>query len=264
MEKYTLSLRWILQQNIQKRFYSSIVLCTFATNQPIPHMIPRNRHPTFASRVRRNIVEIVVRSLFFFSPCETLDQPENRVTFCSPESTPDSGIFFLWSPKFPKQHFFHFSQNAPPHTTQTVSHFFEAYSRPQVNTEKWKWQHTGRRNTWTCSTDKKECEHGWWSCSQKMMENFAISVHCLFSNYVRVAAMCVSSPLNNLCANMPLPGSIFGVDSPSHSPSPFPPRLHLCTFSLLRVSSAPSLHLHFFCSISALLHCFQPQNLVRT
>ena len=75
-----------------------------------------------------------------------------------------------------------------------------------------------------------------------------------FLKHVRVAAMCVSSPLNNLCANMPLPGSSFGVDSPSHSPSPFPPRLHLCTFS---VSSAPSLHLHFFCSISPLLHCFQ-------
>ena len=105
-----------MQQNIQERFYSSLVFCTFATNQyflsldkcfPNPHMIPRNRRPTFASRVRRNIVEVIVRK-FSFSPCETLDLPENRVTFCSPESTPDAGIFFFWwSPKSPKQHFFH-------------------------------------------------------------------------------------------------------------------------------------------------------------
>ena len=33
--------------------------------------------------------------LVSFSPCETLDQPVYRVTFCSPESTPDAGIFFL-------------------------------------------------------------------------------------------------------------------------------------------------------------------------
>ena len=67
-----------MQQHIQERFYYSIVFffCTFATNQhflslgpndfPIPHMIPRNRRPTFASCVGSNIVDIVVRSLSFF------------------------------------------------------------------------------------------------------------------------------------------------------------------------------------------------------
>ena len=54
--------------------------------------------PTFASRVRRNIVCIVVRSLFF-SPCETLQQPVYRVTFCSPEST--LGSFFGGHPSYP-------------------------------------------------------------------------------------------------------------------------------------------------------------------
>ena len=62
---------------------------------------------------------------FFFSPCETLDQHVHRVTFCSPESTTDACIFFVWwSPKFPKQHLFFisFCKQLTPQAT-TFSHF---------------------------------------------------------------------------------------------------------------------------------------------
>ena len=102
---------------------------TFATHQyflsldkcfPIPPMIPRNRRPTFASRVRRNIVYIVVRSLSLFTMRNLGPACISRNFLLSRIDTRTLGSFFWWSPKLPK-HFLNIFvlQTAPT----TVSHF---------------------------------------------------------------------------------------------------------------------------------------------
>ena len=123
------SRRWILQQNTPERVYSSIVFAPLQrinifwawTNASPSHTwfreIVAQRSPLVSDA-------ILLKSLFaacLFSPCETLDQRENRVTFCSPESTPDAGIFFYGGHQnYPNKFFFisFCKQLTPQPTTQ--------------------------------------------------------------------------------------------------------------------------------------------------
>ena len=135
--------------------------------------------------------------------------------------------------------------------------------KKELNTEKWKWQDTERSRTWTCSTDNKRANTD--GRHVRKTEGGLCDFSSLpFSNYARVAVMCFSSPLHNLCANMLLPVWFFWRRfsiSFSFSISFTSRPLHLFTSSPLLCSIFAS---PFFCSISALPHCFQPQNLVRT
>ena len=96
------------------------------------HMLP---HPTHDSAKSSPNVRLSCPTqyclhrcsqLVFFSPCETLDQPVYRVTFCSPESTPDAGIFFFGGHQnYPNNTFFFltsFCIQLTPQST-TVSRF---------------------------------------------------------------------------------------------------------------------------------------------
>ena len=140
-KKYTESRRWILQHNIPERFYSSIVflhLCYKSIFSELGQILP---HPTHDSAKSSPNVRLSCPTqyclyrcsqLVFFSPCETLDQPLYCVTFCSPESTPDAGIFFFvvttitqTTPFF----YISFCKQLTPWPT-TVSHFLTQMDVP--------------------------------------------------------------------------------------------------------------------------------------
>ena len=69
--------------------------------------------------------------LVFISKSESLDQLVHRLTFCSPKSTVDAGIFFWWSPKLPK--LFLVFQTADP-TAHKRSTLFDANGPSQSMT----------------------------------------------------------------------------------------------------------------------------------
>ena len=131
-----------MQQNVQERFYSSTVflhLCYKSIFYELGQMLP---HPTHDSTKSSPNVRLSCPTehcsyrcsqLVFFSPCETLDQPVYRVTCCSPESTPDAGIFFFGGHQnYPNNFFISFCKQLTPQPT-TVSHFLRKWTSSLKN-----------------------------------------------------------------------------------------------------------------------------------
>ena len=125
-------------------FYSSMVFLHFCHKSIFSELGRMVRHPTHDSAKSSPNVHLSCPTQFcfhrrsqlvFFSPCETLDQPIYRVTFSSPESTPDAGIFFLVVTKITQTTLFFSKKNTfckqlTPQPT-TVSHFLKHVDVPR-------------------------------------------------------------------------------------------------------------------------------------
>ena len=82
-------------------------------------MIPRNRRPTFASRVRRNIVHIVVRSLSFFNHAKPWTRRWD-LFFGGHQNYPNNTVFF------------HFVLQTAHPTAHNRFILYDANGRPQL------------------------------------------------------------------------------------------------------------------------------------
>ena len=114
-----------------KQYFLSLDKCF-----PIPHMIPRNRRPTVASRVRRNIF-FGCSQLAFFSPCANLGPACLSRNFLLSRIDTGRWDFFLeWSPRLTKQHFyiFHFVLQTADPTGHNRFTLLDARGPPQSST----------------------------------------------------------------------------------------------------------------------------------
>ena len=135
LETYTKSRRLILQKHKKSVFILTWFfwhLCYKSIFSELGQMLHHPTHDSAKSSPNGRLscptqcFFLVVRSLPFLHHAQTLDQSLHRVIFCSPESTPDAGIFFFgWSPKLTKQQFLFFISFCTQLTPQaiTVSHF---------------------------------------------------------------------------------------------------------------------------------------------
>ena len=111
--------------------YKSIFL-SLDTCFPIPHMLPRNRRPTFACRVQRNIVYIAVRSFVYFFTMRNLGLAWiSRNFLLSRIDTRRWDLFFLVVTKITSNNtfFFHFVLQTADPTAHNRFTLFDANGR---------------------------------------------------------------------------------------------------------------------------------------